>query len=119
MFNLFKKPVIVETKPEKSIQELQLENRIKDLEEYIKSLESSSRNLTFAFDFNAVNAFSIERNWNNGKVCTIIGYTVDEQTIHDNGKILDKQTVKEWYLYCSDDQHEKLVKEFNEFKKGK
>lgn len=118
MFNFFKKP-IVEEKQEKSLQELQLENRIKDLEEHIKSLESSCRNLTFAFDFKTVNVFSIERNWKDSYPCTIIGYIVNDQTIHNDGKILDKQVVKEWYLYCSDDQHEKLVKEFNEFKKGK
>lgn len=104
---------------EKPVREQLLENEIVNLKEYIASLESKSRDSTFSFDFNAVDAFSVERNWNNGKLCTIIGYLVNEQIIHDNGKILDKQSVKEWYLYCSDQQHEKLVKDFNESKKGK
>lgn len=117
MFNFFKKPkAVVEDK--KSTREELLENEIVNLKHYIASLEDKARKCTFSFDFKAVNAFSVERNWNNGKVCTVVGYTVDEQTIHDGGKILDKQIVKEWYLYCSEEQHEKLVKEFNEHKKG-
>lgn len=117
MFKCFKKQEVLEK--QKPIREQLLENEIANLKEFIASLESKTRNCTFVFDFNAVNAFSIERNWNNGKVCTIIGYTTDEQIIHDGDKITDKQIVKEWYLYCSEEQHEKLVKEFNEHRKGK
>ncbi len=117
MLSFFKKPEAIVEK-QKSPREELLENEIKNLKAFIASLEDKARKCTFTFDFNAVNAFSVERNWNNGKVCTVIGYTIDEQTIHDGGKILDKQIVKEWYLYCSEEQHEKLVEEFNEHKKG-
>lgn len=121
MFDFFKKKKVEAPSPlgEESAIEMYLRSECQRLNNLVNELKKKSRDCTFAFDFNAVNVFAIERNWNNGEDCTIVGYTLDEQIIGNDGKIIDKQVVKEWYLYCSDVQHEKLVQQFNEFKKGK
>ena len=118
MFNFFKKK-IKEVDPQPSAREKFLEKECNRLTILLDELKSKSRDSSFSFDFGAVNAFSIERNWKNSDESTIIGYTLDEQEIHTDGRIIDKSKVHEWYLYCSQSQHEKLVEEFNKFKKGK
>lgn len=119
MFSLFKKKVVESPESAFSAREKLLEEQCQRLTDQLNKLEESCRNSKCSFNFKAVNAFSIERNWNDGVESTIIGYTLDEQIIHNDGRIIDKSTVKEWYLYCSREQHEKLVQEFNEHKKGK
>lgn len=65
-------------------------------------------------DFEAMQAFSIERNpysGSEGNPVTNIGYT-----------IVDSQGgahVKEWIMYTTLEQHNKLVEEFNKYVKGK
>lgn len=73
---------------------------------------------TFSFDWKAVNAFSIERiqEWDDELrvylPTTVIGYlspTSDE----DNLKI------GQWKFYCSQDEHTRLVEDFNKYKAKK
>jgi hypothetical protein len=62
-----------------------------------------------SLDFDAMNAFSVERNFSTkvaGLPITIVGYLVDK-------------TVKEWVLYIDDAQHKALVIEFNNYVKNK
>lgn len=56
------------------------------------------------FDFNKVDAFSVERMVVDNKPCTIIGYYAKKQESSD---------AHQWYLYCSTEWHEKLVEQFN------
>ena len=69
----------------------------------------------FSFDFNKVNAFSIERNWSGEaqRPVTIIGYMLSEPVTMTEDSVTTKDVVREWYLYCSKEQHTKLVEQFN------
>jgi hypothetical protein len=80
------------------------QNEIDNLNLYIKGQTDEVRNEKVSFDFKAVKAFSVERLTNEKSAVTVIGYIL-------------KGAVKEWYLYCSSDQHERLVKEFEESRK--
>lgn len=64
----------------------------------------------FVCNFQQMNAFAIERNVNDGRPCTIVGYKI----INSEGN----ETVKEWYLYCSMEKHNQLAEEFRKYVKG-
>lgn len=90
-----------------------VENRnteIKRLSELISNTVTSS---TFAFDFDAVRVFSIERMIRDNSPCTVIGYILQEEESKD-GVVIFNEKVKEWYYYCNQEQHESLVKQFKE-----
>jgi len=57
-----------------------------------------------SFDFKAMNAFSIERQYDFKLQTdvTVIGYVKNEN-------------IEEWCIHCSKESHEELVKKFNEF----
>jgi hypothetical protein len=75
----------------------------------LKSNEDTSKG-TASVDFRKIKCFSIERNESCDRPCTILGYNL----------LTDAENIapREWMLYCSVEQHERLVKEFNE-QKGK
>ena len=76
---------------------------------------------SFSFDWSFGRAFSIERiqEWNEGEqiylATTVIGYLAPDPTEEDK----DKLKVGQWCFYCSQKEHERLVKEFNEYKSKK
>jgi hypothetical protein len=76
-------------------------------------------NASFSIDWNAMKAFSVERNWNNGFPVTIIGYMLSEPAVHTEDTVTYKDVVREWTLHCSAVKHEELVKEFNTWKAKK
>ena len=88
----------------------ELLDKIDDLQRKIDYLNHHINNeinaSSFEPDFNAINVFSIERNINESKPCTIVGYILDNK-------------VCEWYWYCSKEQHHKLVTQFKAFKESK
>lgn len=88
-----------------------------NIEEFKQTIVNVARESTFSFDFKAVKVFSIERNIKNQLPCTIIGYLLPEPVVVTEGNTTTKEVVREWYLYCSDTQHEQLVKEFKESRK--
>lgn len=92
-------------------------NEVETLKAKIRSIEDATRSATFHFDFNAVNAFSVERNINNNVPCTIIGYLLPEPVVFTEGETSTKDVVREWYLYCDEKQHESIVKAFKESRK--
>jgi hypothetical protein len=77
-----------------------LKNENKRLKDVIKGEIS---NAAFSINWKVMNAFSVERNYDHRSIKTIIGYLVND-------------VVNEWSLYCSADEHERLVKEFNSYK---
>jgi hypothetical protein len=89
-------------------------------EAYKKRLESEMANASYAIDWDAMKAFSIERMWENGLPKTIIGYMLSEPFVTSSGegveRVTEKDVIREWTLYCSAETHEKLVKEFNEWR---
>jgi hypothetical protein len=77
-----------------------------------KTRYEETANATVSIDFNAIKCFSVERNQsNNGTPITIIGYNLPTDA--------ENAGPREWTLYCSSEQHERLVEEFNKQRKGK
>lgn len=63
---------------------------------------------SFAFDFTAINVFSIERGFNSNKtITTTIGW------LDSTG------ATREWYWYCNQETHERLVTDFIAFTQSK
>lgn len=123
MFNIFKnKKKIEELKDEVRKLNTCLEYRdnwLKDKDKEIEKLkllnteqlEEITIDSDVYFDFTKVNVFSIERmcdNRTNGKINTIIGFLLPKGE--------GKYETKEWFLYCSQEQHDKLVKQFSQHK---
>ena len=71
---------------------------------------------TFSFDWDLGKAFSIERvhEWASGEEMyiptTVIGYFAPDASDENP----DKFKVGEWRFYCSQKEHDRLVKEFND-----
>ena len=99
-------------------EELRIKNiRLKaDNDAYRQSIDREFSNASFGIDWDAMKVFSVERNWNNGFPVTILGYMLSEPAIHTEEQVTYKDVVREWTLHCSGETHEKLVKEFTEWK---
>ena len=89
-----------------------LQTRFKNIEAEKNSLQSERKNeveadlesADFEIDFEKIDAFSIERNYNGTRNQTVIGY------LRENG------SNGEWYFNCSLAQHQKLCEQFNQYK---
>lgn len=94
-----------------------LNKQIKDLHQQIANSKNGDvATSSFAIDFNVMRVFAIERNIHNNTVCTIVGHFVAEPVAFTDGNVADKDVTREWYMYCSQQQHEKLVAEFEAYK---
>jgi hypothetical protein len=112
---------------QRKIDELELENaeladKLAELKDKEKRKQRLDDNLcdafgelyksSFAFDWKTGKAFSIERiqQWNEYHEhyipTTVIGYYKNEEG-----------AIGEWRFYCSQEEHERLVKDFNDYKK--
>lgn len=87
---------------------LRLKDALEDTQRIVANVKMEISNCDFSFDFANVNAFSIERTFDNNLPLTVIGFFIN-----------DKNDTKEWYLSCTTDQHQKLVDQFNKVKKIK
>lgn len=68
-----------------------------------------------AIDFNAMRVFSIERNTSCDVPVTILGYYMQEPVISSDGEmIVMRDIVCEWTLYCNEERHADLVKQFRQ-----
>jgi len=104
MFGLFRYSVL-----ESEIKDLRLELKWKKeevdrLRQTLEDQKKHARSELVSFDFKAVKVFSIEREWDSRGTHTTIGYIVNDE-------------VKQWVFFCSEDQHERLVKEFQQSRK--
>jgi hypothetical protein len=90
-------------KAQSKIQEL--EYKIKDL-----TIAIDSSNQEFVIDFNAIRCFSIERQDYGYTGKTILGYNL----LNDS----ENHGPREWTLYCSEKQHQKLIDQFNRTKEN-
>ena len=86
--------------------------RLDHLDALNKAVNKDVETADFAMDFKKCNAFAIERNAKDGKAVTIVGHFVNEPVAFTDGQVQLKQATKEWYMYCSQEQHNKLVKDF-------
>lgn len=101
-----------------------LQNRVERLEATLanhknklgRRIQEDIETSTFALDFDLMNVFSIERNnGENVNAQTIVGYFVTKAT--DSGAT--EPQVHQWYLNCSHDEHQRLVKQFTDWKAKK
>lgn len=85
---------------------------------YQKRLVGEMANASYAINWDTMNAFSVERMWDNGLPKTIIGYMLSEPIVTTEGddqRVTTKDVIREWTLYCSAEKHEELIKEFKEW----
>ena len=83
----------------------------RELHELRLELSQAARSSPMQVDFRKMNAFSIERIQGEEGVITVIGYK--------HNVTANKVEIKEWRLECNDETHNRLVAEFNEYRKGK
>lgn len=108
----------------KRIKELETENKNLSyaVDAYKKRLEDEYSKASYSIDWKKINAFSIERMWDNGTQKTVIGYMQQDPVVTTEGegesKVTYKDVVREWTLYCTHEEHQRLVKQFNEYVKG-
>ena len=79
-----------------------------------KELVSEIRDLPVTLNFGSIDAFSVERAFNEVHPYTVIGYKLRKDVKKDN-VTTSTYEVKEWYLNCSDKVHKDVVKQFNEY----
>lgn len=104
-----------------------LKENVRILEERIRAMNAEKEdtlvkemaNASFAINWDSMKAFSVERMREGAVTKTIIGYILEEPVVVSEDNVTTKDVVREWTLYCSIETHEKLVAEFNEWKKGK
>lgn len=89
-----------------------LQAKVDQLQTRLNTAYTETGDADFIFNFSAVKAFSIERNWHNDRPCTIVGYVLQEPVTMTEDNVTTKDVVREWYLYCSKEQHAKLVEQF-------
>jgi len=122
--NWFKQTVNPDTKED--IQEsLKLESAVKQLKaelatalKTLEDIEKRTYNSDFVIDWSVMRAFSFERSTHGDRPISIIGYFLYSLTTNENGESFETETVKEWTLHCSDEQHEKLAKDFRTYLKA-
>lgn len=107
-------------------ENVKLQQKINELEfkveKYEKRLVGEYATVSYSIDWKLMNVFSIERNLcmdgtQNHK--TILGYMMEEPVTTVENDVTYKDVVREWTLYCSHDEHQRLVAEFNEYKNSK
>lgn len=89
-----------------------LQKEVDQLQKRLNTAYTETCDADFVFNFDAVKAFSVERNWHDNRPCTIIGYVLQEPVTMTEDNVTTKDVVREWYLYCSKEQHAKLVEQF-------
>jgi trimethylamine:corrinoid methyltransferase-like protein len=88
---------------------LRLKDALQNVQKTLAASHDSIANSEFVFDFTAVNVFSIERNRGSDlRPVTVISFMMPGAT-----------SPTEWYLYCSDEQHQKFVNAYKQNKKTK
>lgn len=95
-----------------------LKKEVDSLQSRIDTAYTETSEAEFMFDFSAVKAFSVERNWNNGRPVTIIGYMLTKPFTTTEDSVTTKEVVREWYLYCSKQRHAEIVEQFKQHIKG-
>ena len=86
-----------------------LQNQINQIKE---QSEQEVSNSAVSVDWHRMRAFSIERMLDGGKqIATVIGYLKP----HPDRE--DADLVGEWWLYCNAETHDRLVAEFNNYRR--
>lgn len=92
----------------------------RQVQEYQNRLNGEYAKASYSINWDVMCAFSIERMREGDTNKTIIGYILSEPVVTTEGdKITYKDVVREWTLYCSHEEHQRLVKEFDKWKAAK
>jgi len=83
----------------------------KELDDLKRSISVKSREASVVVDFAEMNVVSIERMDDNNTDTDIGPYTIIGYKIGTP----EQFTIEEWTVYCSDENHEKLVQDFIKF----
>lgn len=97
---------------ELNLLKIKNDNLSRKVEEYEARLVGEYSKASYAVDWSTMNAFSIERMREGDVNKTIIGYMLAEPVVTTEDNVTYKDVVREWALYCSHDEHQRLVKEF-------
>ena len=90
----------------------------KEVNRLLNLINGSIASAEAYFDFKNMRVFSVERNGHDNKPCTIIGYLLREPVLSSDGEmIVEKDVVREWYLYCNEERHQQLVDQFKKVNK--
>ena len=81
---------------------LALEQQIKNLQTRLSNIESSTFKQPCSVDFHFMRAFSVERVMYQDVPTTVVGY-------------FNENEVKQWFLYISEEEHQRLTKSFDEY----
>ena len=107
-------------------ENVKLQNKINHLEHELEKYKTRQHveyaAASFSIDWKLMNVFSIERNLCNDGTQnhrTILGYMMAEPVTTIENNITYKDVVREWTLYCSHEEHQRLVAEFNEYRNSK
>ena len=86
-----------------------LQKEIKQLKE---QSEQEVRDSAVSVDWHRMRAFSIERLLDrDGKICTVVGF------FKPNPDRDDADMIAEWFIYCNAETHDRLVAEFNNYRR--
>jgi hypothetical protein len=105
-------------------ENVKLQQKVNELEykikQYQERLDSEFSKASFSIDWALMNVFSIERNITGlDGTKTILGYMMAEPVTTIENDVTYKDVVREWTLYCSHEEHQRLVAEFNEYRNSK
>mgnify|MGYP006266861419 FL=1 len=87
-----------------------LQNQINQIKE---QSEQEVRDSAVSVDWHRMRAFSIERLLDrDGKICTVVGF------FKPNPDREDADMIAQWWLYCNAETHDRLVAEFNNYRRA-
>lgn len=97
-----------------------LENQVSNYDRLIAEINSDLTKCEPVIDFTTMRVFSIERHVSNNKPCTILGYFLNDPVLSSDGEMIkDRDDVREWTLYCSNERHAELVEKFKAYNASK
>ena len=95
-------------------------NLLERIRKFELLIEGEYASAKYAIDWKEMTAFSVERMMEGDRPKTVIGYLLAEPVVSTDGdNVTYKDIVREWTLYCSHEEHQRLVKQFEEYKKAK
>ena len=95
-----------------------LRDELRRSKEVINEVNNSITSATPMIDFDTMRVCSIERVVTNNKPATILGHFMYEPIIENGEVVGEREKLKEWTLYCNNERHEELVKQFKQWKEA-
>jgi hypothetical protein len=110
--NLFGNPTITALKATLEQRDETIAGLQKEIKQLKEQSEKEGRDCAVSVDWNRMRAFSIERlHDGNKQIATVIGY------LKPCPEKADTDMVGEWWLYCNKETHDRLVAEFNNYRR--